>query len=162
MQLPPYFGIDRIKILEHFLKEFPKDIPLAIEFRHESWFKSTLAKNEMLALLVCTAKHSLITDVAGRRDVLHMGLASDKVVIRFVGNGLHPTDYQRIDSWVTRISNWQKQGLKEVYFFTHEPDNILAPDLADYLHQQLSLKTDMKVRGPKFYGTEDGEQMSLF
>ena len=38
MQLPPYFGYDRLDQLEAFLKIFPTHIPLAIELRHESWF----------------------------------------------------------------------------------------------------------------------------
>ena len=61
---------------------------------------------------------------------LHMRLTTPIAMVRFVGNGLHPTDYTRIDEWVERIVSWQKMGLREVYFFTHEPDNLLAPDIA--------------------------------
>ncbi len=35
----------------------------------------------------------IITDTAGRRDVVHMHLPVPRALIRFVGNSLHPTDY---------------------------------------------------------------------
>ena len=45
-------------------------------------------------------KGTVITDTAGRRDCLHMKLTSADIFIRFVGNSLHESDYQRIDDWV--------------------------------------------------------------
>ncbi|MCB0642030.1 MAG: DUF72 domain-containing protein, partial [Phaeodactylibacter sp.] len=83
--------------------------------------------------------------------------------VRFVGNGLHPTDYRRIDEWVQRLAGWTGKGLPEVFFFTHEPDNLLAPDLSLYLFEQVAAGTTFSARGPKFIdGPESGEQMALF
>ena len=45
MQFPPYFGVDKLPVLESFVKQFPTHIPLALELRHESWFK-TIADQE--------------------------------------------------------------------------------------------------------------------
>jgi len=49
-----------------------------------------------------------------------------------------------------------------MYIFTHEPDNIKAPELADYLVQQAQ-KTipHLQIRGPKWHPSTNG-QMSLF
>ena len=161
IQLPPYFGADRLGQLENFLERFPKEIPLAVEVRHESWFTNETNSEALFSLLKKYNKSTVITDVAGRRDVCHMRLTNDVGMVRFVGNNLHPTDYQRIDSWVKRIKAWSAAGLRELYFFPHEPDNLLAPDLSLYLVQQLQKHVNSTVRGPKFHQNED-QQMSLF
>ena len=104
----------------------------------------------------------MITDVAGRRDVLHQRLTTNTVLIRFVGNNLHPTDYERIDDWVFKIKEWIDRGLSNVYFFTHEPDNILAPELAFYLFEQIQKNGFATTRGPDLNLNKGGEQISLF
>ena len=162
MQVPPYFAKDRIPILKHFLENFPKQIPLSIEFRHESWFNRPDAFEAIAALLEAHNVATVITDVAGRRDVLHQRLTADTAVIRFVGNNLDPTDYQRIDAWVQRMKVWFEKGIQRIYFFTHEPDNLLAPELADYLVKQSLKHLDVICRGPDLNKYAQGDQMSLF
>lgn len=163
MQLPPYFGKDRLDLLQQFLERFPSNIPLAIEFRHESWFRNLNKGADLFQLLEDQHKSIVITDVAGRRDVLHMRLTHPRAMVRFVGNALHPSDYSRIDAWVDRINQWFSSGLQEIYFFPHEPDNLLAPDLAAYLLGKLKSYDHIAVRGPKIPVEQDsGQQMSLF
>jgi len=162
MQLPPYFGYDRLGILKHFLEIFPSHIPLAVEIRHESWFDNEENSLSYFQLLENFNVSAVITDVAGRRDVLHQRITNDTAMIRFVGNGLHPTDYTRIDEWVQKIKDWTSLGLKKIFFFPHEPDNILAPDLSLYLLNQIKA-ADMNpiVRGPRFIDDSEA-QLSLF
>lgn len=163
MQMPPYFGKDCLGMLERFLEQFPPQIPLAIELRHESWFASKADLEPLLQLLEHKNVTALITDVAGRRDVLHHRLTNNCAMIRFVGNGLHPTDYERIDAWVEQLKDWTEKGLSDTYFFPHEPDNLLAPDLALYLKEKATERIkNIQVRGPKFYQNPDELQMSLF
>lgn len=161
MQMSPYFDIKRLVLLEQFLIEFPKVIPLAIEIRHETWFNNSANSKRLFDLLEAHEVSTVITDVAGRRDVLHQRLTTDTAMIRFVGNALVPSDFTRINEWVQKLKSWHKQGLKEVYFFTHEPDNLLAPELADYMVQQVQKELNAVVRGPKFL-PKDGGQMALF
>ncbi|MFN4081762.1 MAG: DUF72 domain-containing protein [Saprospiraceae bacterium] len=128
LQLPPHFGPERLPLLERFLALFPIEIPLAVEARHPAFFDP---KNEAwFDVLARTGVGAVITDVAGRRDVCHMRLTSDKCLVRFVGNALHPSDGSRVREWARRMGSWLHEGLKEFYFFAHEPDNLLAPDLA--------------------------------
>ncbi|MCO6476580.1 MAG: DUF72 domain-containing protein [Phaeodactylibacter sp.] len=164
MQMPPYFDIRRLPQLEKFLKAFPKEIPLAVELRHESWFDEPKNGEAVFSLLQAHNIATVITDVAGRRDVLHMRLTNGTAMVRFVGNGLHPTDYSRIDAWMERLSTWFNQGLREVYFFPHEPDNLLAPELAAYVLEKAREKAPTAAtRGPSLIKEEgQGEQMSLF
>lgn len=128
LQLPPHFGPDRLPLLAHFLQKFPTEIPLAVEARHPAFFASP--NDGWFELLAQHGVGAVITDVAGRRDVCHMRLTSDKCLVRFVGNALHPSDGQRVREWAVRMEEWLRLGLKEFYFFAHEPDNLLAPDLA--------------------------------
>jgi uncharacterized protein YecE (DUF72 family) len=162
LQLPPYFGHDRLPLLENFLQRWPTDMDLAVEVRHESWFDTDSNRRDLLNLLFRYGAGTVITDVAGRRDVLHMALTSGIAIVRFVGNGLHPTDYSRIDRWVDRINDWFEQGLHEIFFFTHEPDNILAPELALYLFEKIKNNSTIRVKGPSLLDEEEGEQMTLF
>jgi uncharacterized protein YecE (DUF72 family) len=162
MQLPPYFDPTRLAVLEHFFGRFPTDIPLAIEVRHPAFFADPAAATAFFQLLEQYDRTAVITDVAGRRDVLHLRLTNQRTMIRFVGNGLHPTDYSRIDEWVELLKDWIAAGLSEIYFFPHEPDNILAPDLSVYLFQQLEKIPKLILRGPRLSNPRDGEQISLF
>lgn len=162
MQLPPYFGYDRIKILERFLESFPEIIPLAIEVRHQSWFEKVEHIEALAQLLEKYNRSTCITDVAGRRDVLHQRLTNTTAMIRFVGNGLHPTDYTRIDDWVIKIDEWLKAGINEIYFFAHEPDNVLSPKLCAYLSSQINEKTNYEVEVPNLEAKPRNNQISLF
>jgi len=161
IQLPPHFDHAKLPLLEGFLEIWPQSIPLAVEVRHESWFTEAQATDSWLAVLQKYEKTAVITDVAGRRDVLHMGLSNGTAMIRFVGNALHPSDYTRIDQWVARLTSWLNQGLQAVYFFPHEPDNLLAPELASYLYNQIQQLPNVISRGPKLL-EPDPEQLSLF
>ncbi len=148
MQMPPYWKPDKLSILEKFLSQFPEELKLAIEIRHEDWFTSPEAFIQLSALLKAYDISTVITDVAGRRDALHQLLTTDTAMIRFVGNGLHETDYHRIDDWVARLKDWSAQGLKRVYFFMHQPDNLKSPELVVYLIQQLNKQLGLSLEGP--------------
>ena len=162
MQMPPYFDISRLPMLERFLSKWSKEIPLAIEVRHETWFNNNANFHQLFDLLEQHEISTVITDVAGRRDVLHQRLTTDTAMIRFVGNDLHKTDYQRIDEWVSRLKLWFENGLKTVYFFPHEPDNLLAPEMSAYLIDRLNESFESTVRGPKLIDNQQGKQISLF
>lgn len=161
MQLPPTFKPERMDLLAKFLERFPlKRVPLAIEVRHEQWFSDKGAYHAYLDLLRSHQASTVITDVAGRRDVLHMGITTPYVLIRFVGNSLHETDYQRVDDWVTQLVDWLERGVQEVYFFSHQPDNILSPEMCEYFIAQLEARSEYQfLKKPSPLG---GEQMALF
>jgi uncharacterized protein YecE (DUF72 family) len=160
IQLPPYFDSSKMSLLESFFKVIPTDFDVSIELRHPSWFEDKHVTDDIQSLAVSYNKGLLITDVAGRRDVLHMRICNDYLMIRFVGNDLHPTDYNRVDEWVARINHYISQGLKKIYFFPHEPNNILAPQLADYLCTKINSEIDITTRGPKLIN--DTKQLNLF
>lgn len=150
MQLPPYFNNRQTPALERFLDYFPiAMVPLALEVRHESFFQTAAQGSHFFQLLEKHQVATVITDVAGRRDVCHMRLTNSRVLIRFVGNGLHPSDFSRVEAWGERLAQWCSLGLQEVYFFCHEPDNLLAPELTEFAAKTFkSAIPEAVLRGP--------------
>lgn len=128
MQLPPYFSVERLAVLEQFLETIPKALPLTVEVRHPTFYTESIQAEAYFDLLEAHKVGTVITDVAGARQDCHCRLTAPFVVIRLVGNDLYKTDYQRVDFWAKRLDAWFAMGLETAYVFCHEPDNILAPD----------------------------------
>lgn len=162
MQLPPHFGPERLTDLAHFLEVFAPKIPLAVEVRHPAFFSDTEAGQALFSLLHAHQTTAVITDVAGRRDVCHGRLTTRRTLIRFVGNALHPTDFSRTRAWAERLAYWAEKGLEEAYFFGHEPDNLLAPELAAFAVQTFCQHLpNAQLRGPT-PEIPPAQQMTLF
>ncbi len=152
MQLPPQFSPQNLSVLDRFLNVWPDDVPLAVEVRHPAFFDNSSGGADFFQLLHAHYVSTVITDVAGRRDVCHLRLTTGRVLVRFVGNGLHPTDYTRVADWADRLALWFSMGLREAYFFCHEPDNLLAPGLAAHAAAVFSEKIPgVRLRGPAEY-----------
>lgn len=137
IQLSDRFSPKRKDNLFAYLKTLPRDINFFVELRHPDWFSDKTISTETFKLMKELSIGAVITDTAGRRDCLHMELTIPKVFIRFVGNNLHPSDYARIDKWIARIKKWKKEGLQEIYFFMHQPDELNTPELCEYLKKKL-------------------------
>ena len=127
LQLPPHLGPEHLPRLERFLLDWPAAVPLAVELRHPRWFTDHGLADAVFATLEALNKTLVITDVAGRRDVLAMRLTTPTAFVRFNGHGLHSTDYQRADAWAERLAAWYAQGLHAAYFFIHQRDVLHAP-----------------------------------
>lgn len=138
LQLPPNLSIRDGSYLKQFIQSLPKNFKLAIEFRHPSWFIDNVVHPKVSDYLSSQSINTVITDVAGRRDVLHMSITGPSLFVRFVGNNLHPSDFTRIHEWTNIIKRLLSEGLDTVYFFIHQPGDTLIPDLVSYFIDQLS------------------------
>lgn len=145
--LPPSFTPNRSNTLLDYIAHFP--LPLAIEFRHPQWFQNTAIVANTFHQLQNNQVATVITDVAGRRDVLHQRVTSSTVVIRFVGNDLHASDYKRLDDWVQRIHYWTKNGVENIYFFVHQPQSALAIDASIYFVNKLREQCNINAKLPQ-------------
>jgi uncharacterized protein YecE (DUF72 family) len=148
LQLSDNFGPKNFDILRSYLEHLPKDYDVFVEVRHKDWYSDLVAKEELFSMLHALGKGSIITDSSGRRDCVHMGLSTPDAFIRFVGNGLHPTDFSRIDNWVARLGEWVDQGLNRIYFFLHQHDEKDTPILADYTIQKLNERLGTSLARP--------------
>ncbi len=163
LQLPPQFGFDELPKLQAFLSLVPKNMKLSIEFRHSSWFEQGHLKEKVYQLLYNKNQAAVITDVAGRRDILHSSLTCPYAFIRFVGNELHPSDEKRLEDWLIRIKTWQNLGLKEIYFFVHQPEDILSPELISRFLPRWREELNIEIRSwNKVIEPQRVEQISLF
>jgi len=146
LQLSDSFGPDHFTDLEVYLKSLPEDLDMFVELRNKEWFADPAIRLKTFQLLAGLNKGAVITDVSGRRDVLHMEVTIPEVFIRFVGNGSNhkASDLARIDEWVERIKLWQAGGLKKVFFFVHQEDERESVRLAKYAIQAFN-----KILGSK-------------
>lgn len=135
---------------EAFIQTLPKDIELFVELRNPQWFADPEAFQKVFSMLEKNKAGSIITDASGRRDCVHMRLTTATAFIRFVGNGLHPTDYTRVDDWVQRIKKWMENGIQKVYFFMHQHEEIHSPALCKYVIEQLNKHCDTNIPELKF------------
>ncbi|NJL12683.1 MAG: DUF72 domain-containing protein [Microscillaceae bacterium] len=138
--IAPRFCPDKIHRLAHFLEQKPPDFALAVEVRHPAWFKAP-ALQDWVSLLAAYGCATVLTDVAGRRDALHMVLSNSVAMIRFVGNHPHLSDEVRIEDWSQRLAIWLEKGLSEIYFFMHQPENDLSPEALTAFTEKLNEKS---------------------
>lgn len=149
LQLSERFGPKRADVVHEYLRKLPRDFKTSIEFRHPDWFGKDRVIDETFELLHELGVSTVITDTAGRRDCLHMKLTTPVAFIRYVGNNNHPTDFTRIDTWVTRIKEWMDSGIQQVYFFIHNQDEPKSPGLCKYAIEQLNKKANTNLKLPQ-------------
>lgn len=150
LQLPEHHGPQELQLIQEFLDFWPSETALHWEFRHKDWFwnEGGLAEKGF-DMLESRGQGTVITDVAGRRDVLHMQLTNPHLMLRFVGNGLHATDYQRSDDWIQRIAEWAELGLQSAWIFIHQPEMEQVPDFTAYWVKKLNSACGTSLHVPK-------------
>ena len=139
-----------------FVKNWPKSIPLAIEFRHTDWYNDKVVAEELYQLLDENNISNVIVDTAGRRDLIHMRLTNSTAFVRYVGAN-HPSDYARLDDWIERLKLWKEQGIKEIDFFIHQNIEVESPLLSAYFIKQINKKLGYTLNIPN-----EEKQQSLF
>jgi uncharacterized protein YecE (DUF72 family) len=144
-----------------YLHSLPKDLRFFLEVRHPKWISEKEMQVELFEFLREAGIGAVITDTAGRRDLLHMHLSIPIAFIRFTGNSLHPTDKIRIDEWVKRIRAWLNKGLQEIYFFMHMHDEATSPELTVYLIEKLNKVCGLKLKPPEFVNEEYLENLFI-
>jgi uncharacterized protein YecE (DUF72 family) len=146
LQMPDNFTPKKFEDLRSYLESIPNDFPLCVELRHTDWFNDLTVADEVFDLLRSCNKSMVITDTAGRRDVIHQRITSDTVFIRFNGYDLHSTDYKRMDEWVEKIKSWMEKGIKNVYFFPHQANEKFTPVCCAYMTRELNNKCGLNLK----------------
>lgn len=131
----------------NFVESWPKDIPLAVEFRHTNWYNDQAVAEDLFELLKVNNISNVIVDTAGRRDLMHMRLTNAIAFIRFVGAN-HKSDYSRLDDWLERIRLWKEQGIKEIDFFIHQNIEKESPLLSAYFIKKINSELGYTLKIP--------------
>lgn len=154
--LPNDFGPREFGALRALIEAWPRDVRLAVELRHVQWFGDPRARQEVFHLFREHGVGTVITDVAGRRDALHMELTTPVAFVRLALNDLDPTDYERTEAWADRLASWFRQGLRTAYFFVHQPTEPNNVELARHLINTFNLRTGATVDVPAAHGAIQG------
>lgn len=162
IQLSDSFSTIRKLELYAFLESLPTDHQFFLEVRHEGWFSIPVVRKELFGLLKELKIGAVITDAPGRRDAAHMELSIPQAFVRWVGNNLHPTDHPRIDDWVQRIKYWLDNGLQELYFFVHMPEEEFNPELINYMVDKLNAACGLQLPKPKLRNDPKPVQGRMF
>jgi len=148
LQLHNNFGPKNWDRVVRFVKYWPKEFRLTMEFRHTDWFNDEKVAQELYHLLEENNISNTIVDTAGRRDIIHMRLTNNETFIRYVGAN-HPTDYTRLDDWVEKLADWTNKGLKNVHFFVHQNMELESPLLSARFIEKLNKKLGCNLKIPK-------------
>lgn len=130
----------------NFVESWPREIPLAVEFRHTDWYNSEVTE-DLYQLLEENNISNIIVDSAGRRDIMHMRLTNSRAFIRYVGAN-HQSDYSRLDDWVERLKLWKDLGIKHINFFVHQNIEKESPLLSAYLIERLNSELGSTLKIP--------------
>ena len=121
VQLPPYFREDR-DVLEHFLEEYSETAPLALEFRHPSWFS-----DQTFQLLEAHGAALVVTES-------DEGSGVRTVTAPFLYIRLRKSQYSEED--LKKWAQWIRSQNKEA--FTYLKHDTQAPRLVERLSEYLT------------------------
>jgi len=160
------FGPEEAGRLQHYVRRLPSGFRACVELRNADWYRAGGREASLISdtwdVMMDQGVGTVITDVAGRRDVLHMRLTSPVAFIRLVTNSLHPVDYQRADAWVERIEAWAERGLREVYIFVHSPEELTSPEMMKYLIERFNERGVASLPVPNLINGGQAGNLSLF
>ncbi len=131
----------------NFAESWPKEVPLAIEFRHTNWYNDKAIAEDLYQLFEENNISNIIVDSAGRRDIMHMRLTNSRAFVRYVGAN-HQSDYTRLDDWVERLKIWKDNGIENINFFVHQNIEKESPLLSAYLIKQLNSELGCNLKIP--------------
>lgn len=154
LQLGPRFGGSHLDVLRAYMRELPREFQYVVEVRHSDYFDQGACEASL---------HEVLRDHDADRCIfdarcMHAGQAVDpstaqaqsrkpllplrtqavgrRPLVRFIAqNQIEPADAY-LDGWVGTLTTWIRAGL-EPYFFTHTPDDLLAPHLARHTHERV-------------------------
>ena len=147
LQLHDNFKPKDYERLEKLVKDWPKEIPLAIELRNNEWFSDEEVFEKTMKLFEENNITNIIVDTAGRRDMLHMRLTTTSAFIRYVGANAE-SDYARLDDWLQRLTDWKKLGLQNLYFFVHQNLEKASPLLSAHFIEKMNKDWGTEIHVP--------------
>jgi len=150
LQLSPHFSPKHRDKLIAFLNNWPRNLKMAIEFRHANWFKGGREAELVWELMSKLGIGAVISDTAGRRDALHMRFTAPFVIVRFGGYDGHSSDEKRLRSWAEKINGFKQDGIpiESLDFLVHTTNSIHTPESCVLFAKIMKEVCDIDVKVP--------------
>lgn len=154
LQLGPAFAPRELPALDRFLENLPDRHRYSVEVRHPGWYDGGSAEQECDAVLRAHSvarcnfdthdmfeseivDHTTAVSQARKPRLPRRAAATaHETLVRFVGRNTIEDSRPALEFWVDQVAAWLEQG-HEVFFFTHTPDDAMAPQLARLFHAML-------------------------
>jgi uncharacterized protein YecE (DUF72 family) len=147
VQLPPNFSREYNRELFYFLQEIPEEFPVAIEFRHSSWFHDHRVIPKLEDYLSKQKISMVCSDTAAFDKLCHFSFTGPNHVIRYASDENIETDKHRLKQWKKWLS--ESKPPLNLYFTLHRPDNIYTPELiSEFSPEHAEVISDYLV-GPQ-------------
>ena len=124
LRLPETFSPLLLKTLFKFIKLWPSEKELSVQFTHAEWGKKPELMKPLIKEIENTNVSILIED---RIDVpLDPGklITSNHLMVRFHGRLNESQDDQRLALWIYRLGEYKALGVKHSYFFLYEQEEV--------------------------------------
>lgn len=183
IQLPATFGPQQLDALKQFCTLFPPNFPIGIEVRHPEFFEKGEAEKALNHWLIENGYDRIIMDSRPvfsesitpahphyeslldaqqkkPRVPVHAISTSNNPMIRFIGHPVEELNDDFFAPWLKKLPQWIAEG-KQPYLFIHTSDNLIAPELALKLYQQLQQHCSLPDLTP--FPADDGNtQIQMF
>ncbi len=141
IQLPPDFGQDEIETLAAFLRQLPKDLRYAVEFRNRSWHAASTGE-------LLQAENVCWVSTEYQYMPQRIYVTTDFIYIRWLGrHGQYDTkDHERVDrterlqEWLADVEQRKEEGIHTVYGFFNDEYSGFAPATAQRLQRLLGFE----------------------
>ncbi|KII77078.1 DUF72 domain-containing protein [Vibrio renipiscarius] len=181
IQLPAAFTPADLPTLQKFCALFPPNFPLGVEVRHLGFFAKNDDEKRLNQWLIESGIDRIIMDsrpvfsAEPINDVIidaqkkkprvpvHAISTANHPMIRFIGHPELDANMALFKPWLAKLPEWIRQG-KQPYLMVHTPDNVLAPELALALYQQLQSHIALPdiAAFPALSSKNDDNQLTMF
>lgn len=153
LQLPPGFAPEHLSQLGAFLDFWPRDLRLAVEVRHPTFFSEphTSALNALLRqynvarvimdsrpIRIGSTEEKQVLQARERKPNLpvELTLTADLAFVRYIGHPRMEVNEPLLDRWAQQLRQWLQQGIT-LYIFCHCPFEIHSPEICYTLYQRV-------------------------
>jgi len=154
LQLPPAFSPSHLPELEAFLTFWPRDVRLAVEVRHPSFYtaQSVETLNDLLSrfnmarvlmdtrpIRIGTEQEQHMLQARERKPNLPLQIVTttDFAFIRYIGHPDKAVNAPFLNAWAQQLGQWLTQGIT-LYVFCHCPFEVHSPDICAELYRCLA------------------------
>ncbi|GAB5401945.1 MAG: hypothetical protein Aurels2KO_01760 [Aureliella sp.] len=159
LQLGPDFSPRYFSVLESYLRGLPRDLPWAVEVRHQEWFDQSDAENRLNDLLRDLAVDKVLFDSRAifrlpatdeseakaqsrkPKTPVRQTVTGQRPLLRLIGRNTPEQARREVDQWAKIVAGWIRDSLKPCVFL-HAPHDRFAPQLVRMFYDALSLQLD--------------------